>query len=82
MTRIQQRYQYDTDIQLMIDIDGSGMSLFDIFIADTGSTDVEKKLIKESLGYSQKGKKTFSDKKQNIIITESQLEKLLEKLQK
>jgi contactin associated protein-like 2 len=24
MTRIQQRYQYDTDIQLMIDIDGSG----------------------------------------------------------
>jgi hypothetical protein len=42
---------------------------------------IEKKLIKESLGYKE-GKKTFSKKKQNIIITESQLEKLLEKLKK
>ena len=43
---------------------------------------IEKKLIKESLGYTQQGKKTFYNKKQNIIITESQLEKLLEKLKK
>ena len=43
---------------------------------------IEKKLIKESLGYTQQVKKTFSNKKQNIIITESQLEKLLEKLKK
>ena len=43
---------------------------------------IEKKLIKESLGYNQEGQKTFSDKKQNIIITEAQLEKLLEKLKK
>ena len=43
---------------------------------------IEKKLIKESLGYNQQGKKTFSNKKQNIIITEAQLEKLLEKLKK
>jgi hypothetical protein len=43
---------------------------------------IEKKLIKESLGYTQEGKKTFSDKKQNIVITESQLEKLLEKIKK
>ena len=43
---------------------------------------IEKKLIKESLGYNTKGKETFADKKQNIIITEAQLEKLLEKLKK
>jgi hypothetical protein len=43
---------------------------------------IEKKLIKESLGYNTKGKQTFADKKQNIIITESQLEKLLEILKK
>lgn len=43
---------------------------------------IQKKLIKESLGYNTKGKESFSDKKQNIIITEAQLEKLLEKLKK
>ena len=43
---------------------------------------IEKKLIKESLGYNTKGKQTFADKKQNIIIPESQLEKLLERLKK
>ena len=43
---------------------------------------IEKKLIKESLGYTTKGKQNFADKKQNIIITETQLEKLLEKLKK
>ena len=43
---------------------------------------IEKKLIKESLGYKTEGKKTFAEKKQNIIITEAQLEKLLEKLKK
>ena len=29
---------------------------------------IEKKLIKESLGYTEPGKKTFSNKKQNIVI--------------
>lgn len=43
---------------------------------------IEKKLIKESLGDTQKSPKTFSQKKQNIVLTEQQLEKLLEKLQK
>jgi hypothetical protein len=43
---------------------------------------IKKKLIKESLGDYQKSPKTFSQKKQNIIITEKQLEKLLEKLNK
>ena len=42
----------------------------------------KKKIIKESLGISQVSPKTFSKKKQNIIITEEQLEKLLEKLKK
>lgn len=43
---------------------------------------IEKKIIKESIGDIQKGPKTFSEKKQNIVITEKQLEKLLEKLKK
>jgi hypothetical protein len=43
---------------------------------------IEKKLIKESLGDQTKGTKTFSQKKQNIILTEKQLEKLLLKLNK
>lgn len=43
---------------------------------------IEKKLIKESLNINVKEPKTFSEKKQNIIITEKQLEKLLEKLNK
>lgn len=44
--------------------------------------EIEKKLIKESIGDVKKGPKTFSEKKQNIIITEKQLEKLLEKIKK
>ena len=43
---------------------------------------IEKKLIKESLGDYNTSPKTFSKKKQNIIITESQLEKLLQKIDK
>ncbi len=43
---------------------------------------IKKKIIKESVGIKQPNIETFSIKKQNIIITESQLEKLLEKLQK
>jgi hypothetical protein len=39
---------------------------------------IEKKLIKESLDI-QEGKKTFSKKKQNIIITESQVRKTIRK---
>ena len=43
---------------------------------------INKKLIKESLEIKEKNKKTFSNKKQNIILTEEQLEKLLLKLKK
>jgi hypothetical protein len=43
---------------------------------------IEKKIIKESLGMGKKWKETFSDKKQNIVLTEKQLEKLLTNLQK
>ena len=39
---------------------------------------ITKKLIKETLGYKNESKKSYSEKKQNIIITEKQLEKLLE----
>lgn len=43
---------------------------------------IEKKLIRESVGNDLPSYKTYSKKKQNIIITESQLEKILEKLNK
>ena len=43
---------------------------------------VTKKIIKESLGFENKWKKTFSEKKQNIIITEKQLERLIEIFQR
>lgn len=43
---------------------------------------INKKLIKESIGDKQKSPKTFSEKKQNIIITEKQLENLLLNIQK
>lgn len=43
---------------------------------------IEKKLIKETFNIKEEGKKTFSNKKQNIIISESQLEMLLVKLNK
>jgi hypothetical protein len=43
---------------------------------------IEKKIIKESLGDSSSSKNTYSSKKQNIVITENQLERLLIKLKK
>lgn len=43
---------------------------------------IEKKLIKETFNIKEESKKTFSNKKQNIIISETQLETLLEKLTK
>ncbi len=43
---------------------------------------IKKKVIKESVGIRQTSDSTYSAKKQNVIVTESQLEKLLEKLQK
>jgi hypothetical protein len=43
---------------------------------------IEKKYIKESLNITNKDKKTFSEKKQNIILTEKQLENLLYIIQK
>jgi len=38
---------------------------------------IEKKIIKETVNDFSKSKKTFSSKKQNIIITEEQLQKIL-----
>ena len=43
---------------------------------------IKKKVIKESVGIRQTSDSTYSTKKQHVIVTESQLEKLLEKLQK
>jgi hypothetical protein len=43
---------------------------------------IEKKIIKESVGDQNINKKSFSTKKQNIIITEAQLEYILSKLNK
>ena len=43
---------------------------------------IEKKIIKEVVGLISSDKKTFSEKKQNIIVTEKQLEKILENLKK
>lgn len=43
---------------------------------------IKKKVIKESVGLKQVSTQTFSSKKQHVILTESQLEKLLETLQK
>jgi hypothetical protein len=38
---------------------------------------IEKKIIKETVNDFSRSEKTFSSKKQNIIITEEQLQKLL-----
>ena len=38
---------------------------------------IQKKLIKESIGLNKVEPKTYSNSKQNIILTETQLEKLL-----
>jgi hypothetical protein len=38
---------------------------------------IEKKIIKEGVGLVKEEPKTYSTKKQNIVLTESQLEKLL-----
>ena len=43
---------------------------------------IEKKIIKESVGDQNVYKKSYSTKKQNIIITETQLEYILSKLNK
>jgi hypothetical protein len=43
---------------------------------------IEKKLINETVGLQSQSKKTFSDKKQNIILTEQQIEELLKRLKK
>jgi hypothetical protein len=43
---------------------------------------IKKKIIKETVGIQDVSIKNFGNKKQHIVITESQLEKLLEKLQK
>ena len=43
---------------------------------------IEKKIIKETLGDDSKSKNSYSSKKQNIILTESQLERLLIKLKR
>ena len=43
---------------------------------------IQKKLIKESVGIQKVEPKTYSQKKQNIIITEKQLDYILTKLKK
>jgi hypothetical protein len=43
---------------------------------------IEKKYIKETFNIQGRSKPTFSSKKQNIIITEAQLELILSKLEK
>jgi len=40
----------------------------------------KKKILRESLNVQNNGVKTYSEKPQNIIVTESQLERLIEKL--
>ena len=40
----------------------------------------KKKILRESLEIKSNGVKTYSEKPQNIIMTESQLERLIEKL--
>lgn len=42
----------------------------------------KKKILRESLEMESNGVKTYSEKPQNIILTESQLERLIEKLNK
>ena len=42
----------------------------------------KKKILRESLEMECNGVKTYSEKPQNIILTESQLERLIEKLNK
>ena len=42
----------------------------------------KKKILRESLEMDSNGVKTYSEKPQNIIVTESQLERLIEKLNK
>ena len=42
----------------------------------------KKKILRETLEMDSNGVKTYSEKPQNIIVTESQLERLIEKLNK
>lgn len=42
----------------------------------------KKKLLSESLEMKSNGIKTYSEKPQNIVLTESQLERLIENLNK
>lgn len=42
----------------------------------------KKKILRESLEMKSNGVKTYSEKPQSIIMTESQLERLIEKLNK
>ena len=52
-----------------------------IFIVKT-IMKIEKKIIKESVGDQKKGYGSYSNVKQNIILTEKQLEKLLSVIKK
>lgn len=42
----------------------------------------KKKILQESVNVKSNGVKTFSEKPQSIIMTESQLERLIERLNK
>ncbi len=42
----------------------------------------KKKVLREAVNVESNNVKTFSEKSQNVIVTESQLERLIEKLNK
>ena len=53
-----------------------------LYIYKIKTMKILKKIISESLGVDKKNVQTFSTKKQNIVLTEQQLEILLIKLNK
>jgi hypothetical protein len=60
---------------------GGEIKLFSLlFIYKT--MEFTKKILMESLEVPTNGKKTYSEKPQNIILTESQLESIIAKLSK
>jgi hypothetical protein len=78
-----QKYYYRTDDRFIkpdggeVEWEALGKKLYEKKIMN-----IDKKIILETLGFRKTQIKNFSNKKQNIILTESQLEKLLLKLKK
>jgi hypothetical protein len=68
-----------------IDVNGEEKTIEDAFgltLFESKTMDMNKKLIKETLGIKVNDPKTFSKKKQQIVITEEQFEKLISRLVK